>query len=134
LYRHQPGVVVLAVLARDLAIDSALGRFADCVAAFRRHSQAGLIIHTLEQPAIPTEGVLDVQRPSGEGESIRTLNRGLGDLAREYRGVYLLDYDALVARHGRDQWGDERKWLTVRLPIASQHLPHMAAEWMRFLH
>ncbi len=62
------------------------------------------------------------------------MNRGLGEMAREFRGVYLLDYDALVARHGRDHWGDERKWLTVRLPIASANLPHMAAEWLRFLH
>ncbi|HXA49081.1 MAG TPA: HAD-IIIC family phosphatase, partial [Candidatus Acidoferrum sp.] len=55
-------------------------------------------------------------------------------LAKQHRGVYLLDYDALVARHGRQNWGDARKWLTVRLPIASANLPHMAAEWLRFLH
>ena len=53
---------------------------------------------------------------------------------RESRGVYILDYDALVARHGRETWGDARKWLTVRLPVASIHLPHLAAEWLRFLH
>ena len=40
--------------------------------------------------------------------------------------------DALVARYGRENWGDERKWLTVRLPIASANLPHLAAEGMRF--
>src|SRR5207302_6528766 len=66
--------------------------------------------------------------------STRALTRGLVALAREHRGVYILDYDALVARHGRQTWGDERKWLTVRLPIASSNLPHLASEWMRFLH
>jgi len=39
-----------------------------------------------------------------------------------------------VARHGRQNWCDARKWLTVRLPLASAHLPHLAAEWLRFLH
>jgi len=58
----------------------------------------------------------------------------LRTLAREYRGVYILDYDALVARHGRATWGDERKWLTVRLPVSSPHLQHLAGEWLRFLH
>jgi HAD superfamily phosphatase (TIGR01681 family) len=38
-----------------------------------------------------------------------------------------------VARHGRSTWGDERKWLTVRLPVASPHLPHLVGEWLRFL-
>ena len=57
-----------------------------------------------------------------------------GRLAAEHRGVYILDYDALVARHGRESWGDARKWLTVRLPVASANLPHLAAEWLRFLH
>ena len=39
-----------------------------------------------------------------------------------------------MARHGRARWGDARKWLTVRLPLAPDNLPHLAAEWLRFLH
>ena len=134
LYRFQPEIAVLAVQARDLAPESALERLSDCIAAFRRNSQAALIVHMLEQPAIPASGVFDAQQPDGEAEAIRRINRGLVELAAGHRGVYLLDYDALVARHGRLTWGDERKWLTVRLPISSPNLPHMAAEWLRFLH
>jgi FkbH-like protein len=133
VYRFQPDVVVIAVLARDLAPENALERFRDCIVAFRRHSSAALIVHTLEQPATPAAGLFDAQI-EGECEAIRRINRGLRDLASEHRGVYLLDYDALVARHGRQAWSDERKWLTVRLPIASANLGHMAAEWLRFLH
>jgi FkbH-like protein len=134
LYRFQPDVVVLAVLTRDVAIEGALERFRDAIGAFRKHSSAALIVHLLEQPVIAPAGVFDAQDEQGAGEAIRSINRGLRAIAREYRGVYLLDYDALVARYGRENWGDERKWLTVRLPIASAHLPHMAAEWLRFLH
>jgi FkbH-like protein len=47
--------------------------------------------------------------------------------------VYILDYDALMARHGSEHWYDERKWLTARLPIAAGYLLHMAREWMRFI-
>jgi len=134
LYRFRPDAVVLAVQTRDAGdVSTLLGRFADWIAAFRRHSSAALIVHSLEVPE-PGSGVLDAQREDGEAEAVRAINRGLVSLARQYHGVYILEYDALVARHGRAGWGDERKWLTVRLPIASAHLTHLAAEWMRFLH
>ena len=134
LYRFQPDAVVLAVQTRDIGEPaSALSRFGGWISAFRRHSQAALIVHNLEVPP-PASGILDAQQEAGESESIRAINRGLVALAREHRGIYILDYDALIARHGRDAWGDERKWLTVRLPIASANLPYLAAEWMRYLH
>ncbi len=47
--------------------------------------------------------------------------------------MYVLDYDALVARHGGEHWHDERKWLTARLPIAAAYLLPMAREWTRFV-
>jgi FkbH-like protein len=152
LYRFQPDAVVLAVQTRDLAPDlwrdyarlspserdaaaeGALGRLGDWVRAFRAHSQAALIVHSLETPTVPVEGILDGQAQENQSACIRRINRGLRALGREYRGVYILDYDALVARHGRETWGDERKWLTVRLPVSAAHLPHLAAEWLRFLH
>ncbi|HTP34610.1 MAG TPA: HAD-IIIC family phosphatase [Candidatus Acidoferrales bacterium] len=134
LYRFRPDALVLAVQTRDAGdVSTLLGRFADWIAAFRRHSSAALIVHSLEVPA-PGSGILDAQREDGETEAVRAINRGLVSMARQHHGVYILDYDALVARHGRAGWADERKWLTVRLPIASAHLTHLAAEWMRFLH
>ena len=108
--------------------------FGDWIAGFRKHSNAALIVHSLEVPAVPLAGILDAQREDNAAEAIQRINRGLRALAGEYRGVYILDYDALVARHGRERWGDARKWLTVRLPVASANLPHLAAEWLRFLH
>jgi FkbH-like protein len=152
LYRFNPDAVVLAVQTRDVvpdlwregsrpgekertaAAEATLTRFREWVSAFRERSQAALIIHSLETPAVPAGGILDSQVVEDQAESIRRINRGLRALACGHRGVFVLDYDALVARHGRETWGDERKWLTVRLPVASAHLPHLAAEWLRFLH
>ncbi len=143
LYRFEPDVAVLAVQTRDVApalwcggsaANDVLSRFGDWIAGFRKYSKAALIVHSLEVPAVPREGILDAQREDNAAEAIHRVNRGLRALAGEYRGVYILDYDALVARHGRERWGDARKWLTVRLPVASTNLPHLAAEWLRFLH
>jgi len=151
LYRFAPNAVVLAVRTKDVAPDLAR-EFADLspeaarqaadrvargyeqwVTSFRQHSQAALIIHSLERPAHPSLGVLDSQSETGQSGLIRQINRELRRIAEEFHGVHILDYDALVARYGSENWHDERKWLTARLPIAADHLLHMAREWMRFL-
>jgi len=152
LYRFGPDAVVLAVQTRDLApglwreyarmseaersteVNDTIGRLQGWVRAFREHSRAALVIHSLETPAIPAEGVFDSQAEQNQAQMIRQINSALRRIAREHRGVYILDYDALTARHGRQNWGDERKWLTVRLPVASANLPHLVGEWLRFLH
>jgi FkbH-like protein len=151
LYRFAPDAVILAVQMRDIApelwsdfadldeeqIQAAIARVtAECrswIKNFRAHSNAHLIIHNFEQPPLPSRGVLDRQTDDGQTTAIAQINCRLRTAIDEHRGVYLLDYDALVARHGRLQWHDERKWLTVRLPIAAPSLSHMAREWLRFL-
>ena len=151
LYRFAPDAVVLAVRTEDVAPDLARGfaelsseaarQAADRVArgyeqwvsSFRQHSQAALIAHSLERPRHPSLGVVDSQSETGQSGLIRQINRELRRIAEEFRGVHILDYDALVARYGSENWRDERKWLTARLPIAGDHLLHMAREWMRFL-
>jgi len=151
LYRFAPNAVVLAVrtdqaapeLWHDFAdlspqaAQQAVGRvvrsYEHWIGAFRKHSQAALIIHSLEQPALPSFGLLDSQSETGQSGLIRQINRELHRVAAGFHGVHILDYDALMARYGRDHWHDERKWLTARLPITAANLLHMARAWTRFL-
>lgn len=152
LYEFKPDAVVLAVQTRDIAPDlwsdysglsesqrvAAVNRvvhqFADLIRVFRANSEAHLIIHTLEEPVVFGQGLLDSQTLDGQSETIRHLNKELRKLARTQPGVYILDYDSLVARHGRCAWHDERKWLAVRMPVTSSHLIDLAEEWIRILH
>ena len=151
LYRFKPDTVVLAVRAADIASDlwleyadlapeaalAAVQRVTDSlrswVRMFRERSPANLIIHNLEQPDVPNLGVLDAQNSGGQKAAFARINQQLRDLAGEHRGVFLLDYDSLVARHGRIRWRDQRKWLTARMPVAADQLIHLAREWLRFL-
>jgi FkbH-like protein len=148
LYSFRPDSVILAVQTRDVAPElwdgyeaddarAAVGRvvagFESWVGAFRSNSPANLIVHTLELPPVPGQGVLDYQGADGQAAAIRRVNQELGRVARQHGGVYLLDYDGLVARHGRDRWHDERKWLTMRMPLTGEALGRLAAEWVRFL-
>jgi FkbH-like protein len=151
LYGFAADTAILAVDSRDAAarlwrdwsalssaearseIDGVIERFRNWIAAFRGHSQASLIVHSLASPEAMARGILDAQMEASQAEAFQEINREVRKAAREQRGVYVLDYDALIARHGRSGWGDDRKWLTVRMPFAAGHVGDMAREWMRFL-
>jgi len=152
LYQFEPDAVILAIQTRDLlpdlwyrftelspeeveqVIDRTRKDLSDWVKTFRCYSKASLIIHNLEMPLRPSAGILDAQGELSQVEAFRRVNEGMRSLARDYPGVYIFDYDALIALHGRLRWHDEVKWLTVRLPIAADCLIHLANEWLRFLY
>src|SRR6266481_4661435 len=77
------------------------------IGAFRKHSQAALIVHSLERPSSPSLGILDDQSEAGQSGLIRQINRELRRITAGFHGMYALDYDALVARHGGQHWHDE---------------------------
>lgn len=151
LYELQPNVAILAVQTRDVlpeiwesytdrtpaqlqeSADTFLATLTEWVRLFRSRSTANLIIHNFEKPEAANSGVLDAQQ-DGQGALIEAINQKLRAIASEVPGVYILDYDGLVARNGRAKWRDERKWLTMRMPIAADQLPQLANEWLRFLH
>ena len=151
LYSFDPHVVILAVQTRDLlpelwsdytalarhdidrAVERATGDLRAWIHAFRIRSQASLIIHDFEIRAVSNSGILDSQMPDGQSDTIRRINRELRRMAAQDTGVFVLDYDGLVSRFGRDRWHDERKWLTARMPIAADCLVHLADEYARYL-
>jgi FkbH-like protein len=151
LYSFNPDVAILAVRTADIApalwndysglatadvpaaVERVSGHLEQAVTAFRERSKAALILHTLEQPLRTAFGVLDSQLEISQSDTIQTLNREIRRMARQQTGVYVLDYDALVARHGRLLWQDERKLFSVRLPIAAHQLIRLADEWSRLL-
>lgn len=149
LYAFNPDVVILATQTRDVlpelwnndfaADDSdahttrAGAEIEHLIGALRSRSNAHLILNTLEMPAYPNAGILDSQRNSGQSEAIRTVNRHIRDAAAKHLGVYVLDYDALIARFGRVNWGDESKWLTMRMPLGADSFVHLARDYLRFL-
>jgi FkbH-like protein len=152
LYRFAPDVVILAAQTRDLApelwdsftalssdevqavVERVTTGLRDLIRAFRRRSQAHLIVHGLETPLFPARGVLDAQTECSQAAAVNQINRAWRRLAVEERGVYFLDYDAVVARHGRARWHDERRRLTTRLPFTVDAFAEMTGEWLRFLH
>ncbi len=152
LYSFAPTVVILAVATRDIApelwpdagefelnsgdtiANRVITQLQGIIEAFRKRSQASLIVHNFEVPDIPSAGIFDAQSTGGQIAAITRINAALRAMAGEHRGVYVLDYDGLAARHGRRNWRDEKRWLTTRLPIRAQHLAALPAEWVKYLH
>lgn len=151
-YQFSPQAVILSTQTRDIApelwrdyagltsenIRQVVNRvsefFRNWVEAVRKHSHSHIIIHGIEAPVTASLGILDSQSENSQSAVIQEINHDLRRMARDHTGVHILDYDALVARYGRDQWHDERKWLTVRSPVAANNLTRLAEEWLRFLH
>jgi len=151
LDEFKPDAVILAIQTRDFApelwydyadlseaeeaqaIDRALRNVRAWMDAFRARSSASLLIHNFEQPCLAPKGLLDAVSERNQAAAIRRLNEGVRQLAGSHTGIYPFDYDSLVARHGRDQWHDEQKWLTVRFPMAANRAVHLAEEWARYL-
>ncbi|MEL7473005.1 MAG: HAD-IIIC family phosphatase [Planctomycetota bacterium] len=145
----EPDMVVLAVHARDL-LPGLWSRFADLDAdrvaalvdrtardyeqwidAVRARTPGVIVVHGFELPDAPSLGFLDAQTPGGQRETIASINAELRRLCHGRNDVVYLDYDALVARHGRARAFDARKWATVRLPVRAEVVPDMAREWAR---
>jgi len=127
LFAERPDAVIVALEEPDPT--ELLG----ALDFFRRHSDAAVIVHNRAVPASPSRGVLDAQSDASEREAVQEINKRLRQTAQQFRGVYILDYDALVARAGADSWRDQRKWVSVRLPMSAPNMSRMVAEWMRFL-
>lgn len=152
LLHFQPAVVILAIRTPDLLpaiwnqftslapedvsemVQNALEQLRTWLLAFRRRCAAHLVLHALELPTTPAYGLLDSTIPSSQTEAISSFNRRLRSLAATMPNVSILDFDNLVARHGRAAWTDLVRWSAIRLPIASHCLHHLATEWLRHIY
>jgi FkbH-like protein len=147
LYTHEPDAVVVAALTADVApalwsggeqaereAEELTARVSGWIDAFRSRSAASLIVHGFEQPAYAAAGaVLDGSDPRGQRQLLAEVNRSIVARAAGAPSVYVLDYDALVARAGRDAWRDPHKHLAMRVPMGPEAYGWLADEYLRFV-
>lgn len=103
--------------AADL-VTAWLERFTASLSAFRQRSSAAILISNYSHPPSFALGIADRNAHVGQQESIRWANSRLVNLADKLENVFVMDYDALVAQHGRLRWSDRRNALYARIPIA----------------
>jgi FkbH-like protein len=150
LYAFAPDVVLIALQTCDLMplgwsayVDDAgaaereaadaLANIRSWIETLRERVAARVVIQGFELPDRPSAGILDRQGAGGQIALVESANAELRRIASENDAMDFVDYDALVARHGRARWRDEAKFVATRMPVAAEHLPHVAAEYLPYI-
>ncbi|MBF0429449.1 MAG: HAD family hydrolase, partial [Magnetococcales bacterium] len=151
LYAFKPDVVILAmegervipaIYTDDLTlaptdqehwVSEAMACITPLITAFRRHSDALLLIHNFDPPTHRVQGILDGLATPGQAEMIHAVNAALLALSRTQKGVYVVEYAGLVARVGAENWYDLRMAHLAKAPIAQKMMPRLAKEYLKYL-
>jgi FkbH-like protein len=150
LYGFAPDLVLIALQTCDLLplawshyVDDpeaaerqaaeAIANLRSWIGTLRERSAARVLLQGLELPDRPSAGILDRQGARGQISLIESVNAELRRIAEETDAVDFVDYDGLVARHGRARWRDEAKFAATRMPVAAEHLPQVAAEYLPYV-
>jgi FkbH-like protein len=151
VYRDDADAIILAIQTQDIApalwdayadagpdeiratVDRVLEDYRAWIRTLRSRTPAYILVHSLELPVRPSRGILDAQSFEGQAQAIRSINTGLRQIASEFSGVHIFDYDTLVASYGRGRWRDEQRWATVKLPMRADAMLPLADEWVRHL-
>lgn len=151
LAAHKPDVVLFAVRLRDVlpdlyesfnshsassiaaALDEWFARLESALRAFRTRSKAPILMHNYELPAHPAAGIAEFATQPSQTATLREANRRLAELAQSLDNVYVMDYDCLLARVGREHWTDPRTALLARIAVAGRHYWTLASFYVRHL-
>ena len=149
LYAEAADVVILAVEAEDwstapfddyfaladadAAVERFRGEIGQLIDAFRSCSRAPLLVHNLALPASRKLGLFDAKSAQGQSLLLQRMNDALAGAARQAVDAHIVDYAALVNRHGALNWYDERMRLYAGAPIAGAMQIHLAHEYVKCL-
>lgn len=151
LAAFRPDVVLLAVRLQDVCpaiydawnsldpnearqrVDEWHARLRGAIGAYRRRAAATILIQDYDQPVTPALGLADRAAAASQAGLVLWANERLRALASKETNVYVMDYDALVARHGRLDWPDPRLALFARIPVAPRHYWPLAGFYVRHL-
>ncbi len=151
LAAFKPDVVFVAVRLQDVCpaiyeafnslkpgqattlVDDWMTRLRAALASFRNRCKAHILIQNYDLPAAPALGLAEQSSPLSQSAVIGRANAVLADLAASMPNARIMDYDALVARHGRRNWLDPRTAFFARIPVAPAHYWPLAGFYVRHL-
>jgi FkbH-like protein len=114
-------------------VDDWIARLRSALNAFRQHSATPILLHNYEMPIEPALGMADGTSANSHCSAIHRANELLAAMAKEIPNIFVMDYDALVARHGRQSWTDPRLLLVGRMPVAQDKLWALAGFYVRHM-
>ena len=145
LYAFAPDAVILSVLGEQLCpalyeslpsadngeAERATAELEALIDAFRDHSAAPLLVQNFLPPLYPVFGIGDANLAFGQRCQVKRINERLAEICGAHPAVYVVDYEALVARHGALAWHDERMRHFAQLPIDKRSFLPLAGEFAK---
>ncbi|HVP12643.1 MAG TPA: HAD-IIIC family phosphatase [Phycisphaerae bacterium] len=119
--------------AATALVDDWIARLRAALSAFRQRSKTPVFIQNYDFPAVPALGLAEQSAALSQAAVISRANAELSGLAASFDNVRVMDYDALVARHGRLHWQDPRTAFYARIPVAPANYWHLAGFYARHL-
>jgi tetratricopeptide (TPR) repeat protein len=151
LYRFAPDVLILAIHRSRLfpaledaarlsaeqcceTIHSGLDELRRLLQAFRTYSSALVLLHNMVVPQYPARDQTLTDGEFRQSDIFHLINLKLARLVSgEFRGVHLVDEDAIQGQCGKAVATDPRLWLLARLPWSESMLMRLAREHLRLV-
>ena len=113
--------------------DRLVDAIGESLQAYRARSATPVLLSTFVASGRGIERSFDRGTEPSRQAMVEALNNRVAALAREMPGVYVFEYDQLVADAGRSNWFDPVKAHHIKAAVSSRALPLLAAELSRTL-
>lgn len=148
MYDFEPDVIIISALGENVvpalydgsvpgdrteAGDAVIAELKDLFATLREKTSAPVLIQNFAPLEYPSLGVGDALKDTGQRYAIQHLNHQLARLADSFNGVYPVDYEGIVFRHGALNWHDKRMGYYAQAPIEKGMYLPLAREFAKIL-
>ena len=103
------------------------------VSALKNNSNAQILVHNFEEPLFPALGIIDSQGSDFQLAQVRYLNESLRDIAKENKGVYLIDVNLIQSKVGGFNSIDKRYWAIGKAPYSVDAYPLIAQNYAQMV-
>lgn len=151
LYAFRPDLIILFIDARslldtrfhtpyELSADERRGWSESCtrdlislVNILKQNSTAKILLHNLEVPVYSPLGVLENKQKFGYFESVESVNTTIRDTFRADSQVFVFDYNAFLAKWGKDGSLNYKLYYIADLKLNLDYLPRLAEEYLAYI-
>lgn len=105
----------------------------ESISVFRSRSKTFIVMYNFDRPRYPAFGIIDQKQNLGHDAAISKINNGLSQIAKEFKEVFIFDYERCVSDFGRQSWYDNKMYYYAKVPFSSAAFRCIADNYIRFI-
>ena len=151
LYQSKPDIVIVYLDTRAIAgnyfflpydmpenerrswVKETVENFANLADAICERLPSKVLIHNLEVPTYSPLGLMENKQEFGFVESVENVNKELRERFRKNSQVFVLDYDSVCSRIGKENIFDYKMYYLGDIKLKPQHIPVLCKEYVRYI-